>query len=105
LRYRVISYSKDVSNAVALGLAIDNTPWIELDLDEPAMQLLEEAGLPLREAWPGDTLTFTFTRTGFAAGAKGVMAIFLHNPIGRRVQLIPVSFHWPYRSYLPSVVQ
>jgi hypothetical protein len=105
IRYRVTSYSEDISNATTLQLAIDQTPWLTLDLAAPVFQVEATPGKsPLLEAAPGGTVAFTFERTSFAAmGVEGLMALLLHNPTGRRVQLIPVAYEWPYRRYLPRV--
>lgn len=111
--YRVESYSEDVMNAQPLGLVVDSTPWIEVDLAAPGLAVDSAANMPaLTAVRPGEGVQVVFDAAG-AHGNRGLLAVYLHNAVERQVESIPVRYdaraHLPWVSsrnverYLPRV--
>lgn len=109
LRYRVFTYSRDVSNQQRPDLAVDSTPWLSLDWTNGVGILWESEGEPLNRPLPlhtGSRLSGAYDQAAYAAyGGKGLLALHFHNSLHRRVQFIrvdPMSDMRP-RMFLPWV--
>lgn len=107
--YRVATYSLDISNARALGMFVDQTPWLYFNPAQPGLKPTGDTGEPpLYVDRPGATLGVTFDLAGYLADhARGLLIFHHHNVSGPgergRAQVVPVTYQWPYTSQLPIV--
>lgn len=98
--YAVESYSEDIANALPLGLAVDRTPWIWVDLDAPGLAAAAAGNaLPLVAIRPDDEVQIDFVAAGLAAD-QGLLVVYPYNAVERQVMMIPVglrrNYHLPW---------
>ncbi len=95
LRYRVVTFSRDVSTQQTPNLAVDATPWLLLDWTNGVGITWWVEGEPIQGALPlqaGTHLVGVYDRAAYQAfGSQGLVAFHYHNPSHRRVQLIRVD--------------
>ncbi len=106
VRYRVATYTIDVSNATELDRAVDRTGWRTLDLTQPnglSISGWTQAVVPASSA---PTVTVTFDREAAApAGVRGLLMLQWQNSAGRRAQAFPLRYTWPAALHLPLLTQ
>ena len=106
VRYRISTYTSDVSNAVQLDKAVDRTAWRWLDLTQPNGLWVEGWSEAVVPASTAPTVTVAFNRSSAArADVRGLLMIQLHNPAGYRAQAFPLDYAWPSTLRFPWVTQ
>ncbi len=102
IRYRVLAYVNDLSNAATSAGSVDRTPWRALALTRP--NGLAVVGWPkaVMPAAGAPTVTVAFDRLAATlTGVHGLLTLHLHNPVGLRAQALPISYAWPNTTRFP----
>jgi subtilisin family serine protease len=103
IRYRVATFSRDVSSTPQFGESVDETPFLTLNIAPPATTEITSLRI-LFPAASGDLLVANVNRAVYLQQqSQGVLAVFLHNNILTRTQVLPVEITWPIHQYLPSI--
>ena len=103
IQYRVVAFSRDVSSIPQLGQSGDETPFLALNVAPPAVIEIAPSGV-LFPAAAGNLLVANVNRAPYLQQqSQGLLALFLHNNILARTQVLPVEITWPMHQYLPSI--
>lgn len=111
IHYRVVAYSRDVTNTSPVTVPVDETPRLALNVIAPAGIEITTPMTPsvsLGALFPGDvgnSLRANINRASyFEQQGQGMLVVYMHNESATtRTQVLPVEFTWLNIQYLPRI--
>ncbi|MEX1020653.1 MAG: S8 family serine peptidase [Litorilinea sp.] len=109
LNYRFTTYSRTFGNHPLRSPVVDNTPWLQLQITPPALNLdfARTSGAPaspLMPANPATRLTVGYRVHDYLnTRPTALMILHHHNHPDRRVEIIPIAWQLPFQQFFPFV--